>query len=88
MAHFVAKFIAKEDEDKKPATWMIQTDGSSNQHAEGVGVILQSPEGYLIKCEVCLQFSTTNSKVKYEVVLTGLDLAKVAGALLAIIHND
>lgn len=40
----------------------------------------------------CLQFSTTNNEVKYEVeyeaVLTGLDLAKVVGALLVVIHSD
>ena len=33
LADFVAKFTAKEDEDEEPATWLVWTNGSSNQHA-------------------------------------------------------
>lgn len=46
----------------------------------------------MTECAFCLQFSTTNNEAKYEVeyetVLTGLDLAKVVGALLVVIHSD
>ena len=66
--------------------WMIWTDDSSNQRARGVGVLLWSPEGDTIKCAVYLQFSTTNNEAEYEIVLSSLDLAKVAGAGAAIIH--
>ena len=67
---------------------MIWMDGSFNQRAEGIRVILQSPKGDLIDYAICLQFPTTNNKVKYEAVLTGLHLAKVFGASSMVIHSD
>ena len=67
---------------------MIWTDDFSNQRARGAGVLLRSPEGDTIECAVRLQFSTTNNEAKYEAVLLGLDLAKAAGAKVAIIHYD
>ena len=54
MVDFVAKFTIKEDEGEGVAPWMIWTDVSSNQHTEGIGVILQSQKGDLIDCVVCL----------------------------------
>ena len=35
-----------------------------------------------------LQFSTTNIEVKFEVVLSGIDLAKATGASSIVIHSD
>ena len=67
---------------------MIWTDGSSNQWAGGVGVLLQLPEGDTIECAIHLQFLMINNEAEYEAVLSGLDLAKVAGAESAIIHCD
>lgn len=40
LANFVAEFTVKEDEDRRPVTWMVWTDGSSNQRTRGVGVVL------------------------------------------------
>ena len=88
MVDFVVEFTAKEDEDGRLAPWMIWTDRSSNQHVGGIGVILQSPKGDLIECTVHLQFSMTNNKAEYEVVLTGLYLVKAVGTSLVVIHND
>ena len=47
LADFIAEFTpshsdSKVVEDKK---WIIHVDGSSTQHAGGIGVVLQSPEG-------------------------------------------
>ena len=88
MVDFVVEFTAKEDEDGRLAPWMIWTDRSSNQHAGGIGVVLQSPKGDLIECTVHLQFSMTNNKAEYEVVLTGLYLVKAAEISLVVIHSD
>ena len=51
-------------------------------------VLLQSPKGDTIECAVCLQFSTTNNEAEYEAVLSGLDLAKVEGAMSIVIHYN
>ena len=88
MVDFVVEFTAKEDKDGGLAPWMIRMDGSSNQHTGGIGVVLQSLEGDLIECTIHLQFSMTNNKAEYEVVLTGLYLVKAVGTSLVVIHND
>ena len=87
-AQALAEFTAKEDEDEGQATWMVWMDGLSNQHAGGIEVILQSPEGDLIECAVHLQFATTNNEAEYVAVLTSLDLAKEAEASSVVIHSD
>ena len=63
-------------------------DGSSNQCAGGVRVVLQSPEGDFVECMILLQFPTTNNKAEYEAFLSGLDLAKATEASSVVIHYD
>ena len=50
--------------------------------------MLRSLEGDEIECMVHLDFPTTNNEAKYEVLVTGLDLAKATGAASAVIHCD
>ncbi|XP_075654649.1 uncharacterized protein LOC142624784 [Castanea sativa] len=45
----------------------------------GVGVVLLSPEKDFLKYRVQLQFPATNNEAEYEVVLTGLRIAKALG---------
>ena len=61
---------------------------SSNKHAGGIGVVLQSPKGDIIECVVLLQFSMTNNEAKYKAILTRLDLAKAVVASLVVLHSD
>ena len=51
-------------------------------------MVLQSPEGDIIKCTILLQFPTTNNEDEYEVILTSLDQAKAVGALSIILYSD
>ena len=88
MVDFVAKFTTKENDDRGLALWMVRMDVSTNQHAGGVEVILQSPEENLTNCAIYLQLPTTNNEVEYQALLAGLDLAKAAGASLVVIHSD
>lgn len=50
--------------------------------------MLHSPEGDEIECMVHLDFLTTNNKAKYEALVVGLDLAKVAGATSVVMYYD
>ena len=68
--------------------WSIHMDGSSNQHAGGTSVVIQTPEGDKIECMIRLDFPTTSNEAEYEVLVAGLDLAKAAGAENMIIHCD
>ena len=63
-------------------------DGLSTQHAGGIGVVLQSPEGDQLTYKVCLQYQTTNNVVKYEALLKGLELAKSIEAKSILILGD
>jgi hypothetical protein len=53
LVDFVAEFTVKEDEPKEEeqqvSRWTIHKDGSSIKHVGGVGVILKSLEGDVIK---------------------------------------
>jgi hypothetical protein len=85
LANFVAEFIVKDDEPKdqeerQASRWTIHIDGSSTKKARGVGIILKSLEGDVIKQEILLQYATTNKEAEYEALLTGLKMARILGA--------
>ena len=89
MADFIAEYTQSKGKGAEGLElWSIHTDGSSNQHAEGVGVVIQTPEGDKIECMIRLDFPTTNNEAEYEALVAGLDLAKAAGAENMIIHCD
>ena len=72
-------------EDKK---WIIHVDGLSTQHARGIGVVLQYPEGDRLKHKVRLQYKKTNNEVEYEALLKGLELATSVEAKSILILGD
>ena len=59
LADFIAEFMpscgdVEGMEDGKK--WVVHVDGSSTQHAGGIGVIMQSPEGDKLKHKIRLQY--------------------------------
>ena len=91
LANFIAKFTLthnEQGEDKGAKEWIVYVDGSSTQHAGGIGVVLQLPEGDRLEYAICLQFQMTNNEVKYEVLTTGLDLTKALGTESIVIRGD
>ena len=90
LADFITEFTPSYDdleivEDKK---WIIHVDGSSTQHAGGIGVVLQFPEGDRLTYKVRQQYQTTNNEVKYEALFKGLELAKSIRAKSILILGD
>ena len=73
-------------EDNKK--WVIHVDGSSTQHAGGIGVVLQSPKGDKLKYKLRLQYQPTNNEVEYKALLKGLELAKSVEAKSILILGD
>ena len=67
---------------------MVQTNRSTTKKVGGVGVVLMSPAGEILKYAVKLQFPATNNEVEYEALLTGLSLARVLEAKTLIIQTD
>ena len=72
VADFIAEYTQPGDkgvEGQKP--WIIHTDGSSNQHSGGAGVVMLTPEGDKIECMIRLDFLTTNNEAEYEALVAG-----------------
>ncbi|XP_050259863.1 uncharacterized protein LOC126704924 [Quercus robur] len=86
---FIAEFTIVDGQGiEEKRQWNIYTDGSSNRRAGGAGVVIQTPEGDKIQCIIRLDFPTTNNEAKYEALVAGLDLAKVADRENVVIHCD
>ena len=88
LADFIAEFTPSHDETEDSKRWVVHVDGSSTQHAGGIGVVLQSPEGDKLKHKVRLQYQTTNNEVEYEALLKGLELAKSVEAKSILVLGD
>ena len=57
LADFIVEFTPTYDQqsgDQGVKWWVIRVNGSSTQYAEGVGIVLQSPEGDHLKYVVHL----------------------------------
>ena len=68
--------------------WVVHVDGSSTQHAGGIGVVLQSLEGDKLKHKIRQQYQPTNNEVEYEALLKKLELAKSVEARSILILGD
>ena len=87
MADFIVEYTQSESKGAEGlGQWSIHTDGLSNQHAGGVGVVIQTPKGDKIECMIRLDFPITNNEAEYEALVAGLDLVRAAGAENMIIH--
>ena len=90
MADFIVEFTFPDkgspfDDAKR---WTIQTDGSSAQKRGGVGVVITTPDGEILKYGVRLRFPATNNEAEYEGILTGLRLGKALGVKNLLIQSD
>ena len=87
VADFIAEYTQlKGKEAEVLGQWSIHTDGSSNRHAGGASVVIQTPEGDKIECMIRLDFPMTNNEVEYEALVAGLNLVKAAGAQNMVVH--
>ena len=66
----------------------IQTDGSSAQKRGGVGVVIITHDGEILKYGVRLKFLATNNEAESKGILTGLRLGKALGAMNLLVQND
>ena len=89
VADFIAEYTQSEGKGAEGlGLWSIHTDGSSNQHARGAGMVIQTSERDKIECMIRLDFPMTNNEAEYEALVARLDLVKAAGAKNMIIHCD
>ena len=92
LADFIVEFTSKDDKPKKnveqASKWTMNIDGSSTKDSGGVGIVLKSPEGDIIKQAMRLQYPTTNNEAEYEALLVGLKTAKTLGATELDVRSD
>uniref|UniRef100_A0A2N9IPQ6 Uncharacterized protein n=1 Tax=Fagus sylvatica TaxID=28930 RepID=A0A2N9IPQ6_FAGSY len=83
---------SKDDEPtedvEQASKWTVNIDGSSTKDSGGVGIVLRSPEGDIIKQAIRLQYPTTNNEAEYEALLVGLKTAKILGATELDVRSD
>ena len=68
LTDFIAEFTPRcnDEEVKENKRWVVHVDGLSTQHAGGIEVVLQSPEGDKLKYKLRLQYQPTNNEVRSE----------------------
>ena len=73
LVDFIAEFTFPNEDGlaDEAGRWTIQTDDSSTQRRGGVGVVIITPDGEILKYGVRLKFPTTNNEVEYQGILTG-----------------
>jgi hypothetical protein len=74
--------------DELPDHWVMYFDGSYTLKGAGVGIVLISSEGDVLKYAIQLEFSATNNIVEYEGLVNGLRLAKDLGIWRLLIRGD
>ena len=55
---------------------MLYFDGASKIKTCGAGLVLQSPEGFIVEYALKLEFPTMNNKAEYEALIIGIGLDK------------
>nr|GEV96388.1 reverse transcriptase domain-containing protein [Tanacetum cinerariifolium] len=55
--------------------WTLYTDGASNEHRSGAGLILIDPEGAEYSYALRLKFANSNNDMEYEALLAGLRIS-------------
>ena len=78
----------KHDPIGKRMTWVTNTDGASNKHGAGIGIVLENSSRVLIEEAVRLDEKMTNNEAKYEALLYGLELALRLGVQCLKINLD
>ncbi|RDX78296.1 Retrovirus-related Pol polyprotein from transposon 17.6, partial [Mucuna pruriens] len=76
LANFIMKMTMESTEKEVKGRWFLSMDGASNQTGSGAGVILEGPNGVLIKKLLHFEFKASNNQAEYEVLLAEMRLAK------------
>ena len=90
MVDFIIEFTLPDEDSLTNETkwWIVETDGSSAQKRGGVGVIITTPDGKVLKYGVQLKFPATNNMIEYEGILMRLRLEKALRAKNLLVKSD
>nr|XP_017221119.1 PREDICTED: uncharacterized protein LOC108197890 [Daucus carota subsp. sativus] len=74
--------------EPNPESWILHVDGSSTTERSGAGIILKSPDGFVIKTAISFSFAATNNQAEYEALLAGLKLVRTLSIRNLTIYSD
>jgi ribonuclease HI len=77
--------VQDNDLDK---VWYMNFDGAFSRAGKGVGIVLQAPNGEVLKFAYRLEFDATNNVAEYEALLLGLELCRDRGIKCLNIKGD
>jgi len=78
----------KVKDDEVDKVWYMNFDGAFSRTRKGVGIILQAPNGKILRFPYILKFDATNNVDEYETLLLGLELCKDRGIKCLNIKGD
>ncbi|XP_063949366.1 uncharacterized protein LOC135152678 [Daucus carota subsp. sativus] len=76
------------EEAKPKEYWLLFFDGALKAKGSGAGLVLQSPDGFIVEYAIKLDFSTTNNEAEYEALIAGLGLARTLRVKSLIVGGD
>ncbi|XP_074355538.1 uncharacterized protein LOC141695170 [Apium graveolens] len=68
--------------------WVLHFDRASKIKSSGSGLVLQSPEGFMIEYALKLDFPTTKNEAEYKALIAGLGLAQTVRAKNLKVRGD
>ncbi|XP_074377979.1 uncharacterized protein LOC141719494 [Apium graveolens] len=74
-----SQYVDREKKIENKEFWVLYYDEASKENLSGVGLVLQSPDGFLIEYAMKLDFPTTNNEAEYEVLIAGLGIVGTLG---------
>jgi hypothetical protein len=68
--------------------WYMNFDGAFSRAGKGAGIVLQSPNGEVLKFSYTLEFDATNNVAEYEALILGLEICRDKGIKCLNIKGD
>ncbi|XP_073138783.1 uncharacterized protein [Henckelia pumila] len=87
-AYALSDFLTEVITFGQEEVWRIFVDGASSLEGSGVGVFLISPTQEKTKVAIRLSSFKSNNEAEYEAIISGLKLAREAGARHVIVYSD
>lgn len=91
--HVLIDFLAeltpvKTERSSSKIKWTLHVDRSSTTSSSNARLLLTTPVGLEVKYAIRLGFNRMNNEAEYEALITGLSLAKEAGAVHVTAYTD
>ena len=82
IANFIVEYTGRAEEggEGEDPEWVLHVDGSSTRAGSGIGLVLVGPYGAKVLYALKFGFEASNNEAEYEVLITGLKLARDIGA--------